>query len=63
MSTNAATHTTLMPGTAFPSIMLDVVGGEKQNVSKPAEGKNQLLVFYRGAFCPFCKSEVSLPTL
>jgi hypothetical protein len=42
----------LVPGSAFPSTKVSLVGGGETDLA--AAGKYKLVVVFRGAFCPFC---------
>eukprot|EP00960_Hanusia_phi_P011718 341815-Hanusia_phi.AAC.7 len=48
-----STHSTIAPGSAFPSVTLPKVGGGE--VTFPYKNTETLVVVYRGNFCPFCQ--------
>lgn len=48
----------LLPGSHFPRISLKDTTGEDLDLSANGEHP-KLVVFYRGAFCPFCESHLT----
>lgn len=45
----------LTAGSAMPTITLSKVGGGTATIGRPAAGRWQLVVVYRGKHCPICK--------
>lgn len=52
-----ATHKVLAPGTTFPSLTVPQVRGGELAIVPP--GKETLVVFYRGEFCPICQATLT----
>lgn len=48
----------LNTGDTFPDIDLHQVGGETVNVSDHLRGKFGIVLFNRGAWCPFCNAQL-----
>jgi peroxiredoxin len=49
----------LHPGDPFPRLMMNVPGGEKLTVPAAFAGDFATVLFYRGAWCPYCNAQLS----
>ena len=49
--------TLLGPGDTFPDLVIDLVGGESITVPEAFDGFGVVL-FHRGAWCPFCNAQL-----
>jgi peroxiredoxin len=48
----------LHPGDPFPEMTLTVVGGETVTVPAIFAGQFGVVLFYRGAWCPYCNAQL-----
>ncbi|MBY0472614.1 redoxin domain-containing protein [bacterium] len=48
----------LQPGTTVPDVSFRTFDGEKKNLPELVKGKNTVLVFYRGGWCPYCDRQL-----
>lgn len=44
----------VIPGSVFPTISLPNVNGDGKISLNSENGRDKLIVVYRGQFCPFC---------
>ncbi|HWG11663.1 MAG TPA: redoxin domain-containing protein [Streptosporangiaceae bacterium] len=51
--------TLLKPGDPFPWLTMDVLGGETLTVPEAFTGDFATVLFYRGAWCPYCNAQLS----
>src|ERR1700742_2521906 len=49
----------LQPGDAFPQLTVNVLGGETLAVPDAFAGAFGVVLFYRGAWCPYCNAQLS----
>jgi peroxiredoxin len=49
----------LSNGDTFPSLTLDVVGGEPLSLPDDLAGSFGVVLFYRGAWCPYCNAQLA----
>ena len=49
----------LQPGDAFPQLTVNVLGGETLAVPDAFAGAFATVLFYRGAWCPYCNAQLS----
>ena len=49
----------LHPGDAFPRLTVNVLGGEALTVPDAFAGAFATVLFYRGAWCPYCNAQLS----
>lgn len=50
--------TLLQPGDTFPHLELDLVGGERLRLPDALSGMYGVVLFNRGAWCPFCNAQL-----
>jgi len=48
----------LGPGDTFPDLMLTVPGGKPVTVPETSAGQFGVVLFYRGAWCPYCNAQL-----
>ena len=48
----------LNPGDPFPQLTMNVVGGETLTVPDALAGDFAAVLFYRGAWCPYCNAQL-----
>ncbi len=48
----------LHPGDTFPELMLTVPGGTTVTVPEAFAGQFGVVLFYRGAWCPYCNAQL-----
>ena len=48
----------LSPGDAFPQLSLNVPGGQAVHVPEAFAGHYGVLLFNRGAWCPYCNAQL-----
>lgn len=48
----------LSPGDEFPSLTLQLVGGDKLEVPNELAGDYGVVLFYRGSWCPYCNAQL-----
>ena len=48
----------LHPGDAFPELTLTVPGGKTVTVPETFAGQFGVVLFYRGAWCPYCNAQL-----
>ena len=48
----------LSAGTAFPALALTLPGGEPLNVPDAFAGQVGVVLFFRGAWCPYCNAQL-----
>ena len=48
----------LHPGDAFPELTLTVPGGKTVTVPEAFAGKFGVVLFFRGAWCPYCNAQL-----
>jgi peroxiredoxin len=53
------THTRLQNGDRFPDLSIRAVGGGEIVLPRDVEGFYSVILFYRGAWCPYCKAQLS----
>jgi peroxiredoxin len=49
----------LHPGDPFPRLVMNVPGGEELTVPAAFAGDFATVLFYRGAWCPYCNAQLS----
>lgn len=49
----------LHPGTPFPTLTLDLAGGERLQLPAATAGSFTVVLLYRGAWCPYCKAQLT----
>jgi peroxiredoxin/GNAT superfamily N-acetyltransferase len=52
-------HTRLQNGDRFPDLSIPVVGGGTLVLPRDLEGSYSVILFYRGAWCPYCKAQLA----
>ncbi len=45
-------------GDVFPDLKLTLLGGEEIHTTKPTEHAWNVILFYRGSWCPFCAAQL-----
>lgn len=50
--------TLLGPGDTFPNLSVQLVGGEKLDLPDALAGRFGVVLFNRGAWCPFCTAQL-----
>ncbi len=50
--------TLLHPGDTFPTLDLHLAGGETIAIPEALHGKYGVVLFHRGAWCPFCNAQL-----
>ncbi|CAN5642886.1 redoxin domain-containing protein [soil metagenome] len=50
--------TLLGPGDTFPNLSVQLVGGEKLDLPDALAGRFGVVLFNRGAWCPFCSAQL-----
>ncbi|MGW5361133.1 peroxiredoxin family protein [Actinopolymorpha pittospori] len=50
--------TLLHPGSAFPDLRLDLVGGGTVSVRDELAGHFGVVLIYRGSWCPYCNAQL-----
>ena len=48
----------LHPGDTFPELTLTVPGGKTETVPETFAGQFGVVLFYRGAWCPYCNAQL-----
>ena len=48
----------LHPGDLFPELSLIVPGGDSLRVPETFDGRFGVMLFYRGAWCPYCNAQL-----
>ena len=48
----------LSPGDEFPSLTLQLVGGDKLELPNELAGDYGVVLFYRGSWCPYCNAQL-----
>ena len=51
--------TRLQNGDRFPDLSIRTVGGNELGVPRDIEGSYTVILFYRGAWCPYCKAQLA----
>jgi peroxiredoxin len=49
----------LNPGDSFPRLTMNVLGGETLTIPDAFAGDFATVLFYRGAWCPYCNAQLS----
>ena len=49
----------LNPGESFPRLTMNVLGGETLTIPDAFAGDFATVLFYRGAWCPYCNAQLS----
>ena len=52
-------HTRLQNGDRFPDLSIRTVGGGEMVLPRDVEGSYSVILFYRGAWCPYCKAQLA----
>jgi peroxiredoxin len=52
-------HTQLQNGDRFPDLSIRTIGGGEMVLPRDVEGSYSVILFYRGAWCPYCKSQLA----
>lgn len=50
--------TLLQPGDSFPTLKIDLVGGGTFEIPGDLAGSFGVVLFYRGAWCPYCNAQL-----
>ncbi|WP_433296925.1 peroxiredoxin family protein [Pseudonocardia sp. CA-142604] len=50
--------TLLKPGDKFPSLSVEVAGGGTLQLPDALSGRNGVVLFYRGSWCPYCNAQL-----
>jgi peroxiredoxin len=54
------TDTTLLhPGDPFPGLIVNLPGGRTVHLPSDLAGRFGVVLFYRGAWCPYCNAQLS----
>ena len=53
------TNTRLQNGDRFPDLSIKTVGGGQMVLPRDVEGFYSVILFYRGAWCPYCKAQLA----
>jgi peroxiredoxin len=53
------TDKTLHPGDAFPGLIVNLPGGRTVHLPGDLAGRFGVVLFYRGAWCPYCNAQLS----
>ncbi|KOV71354.1 MULTISPECIES: peroxiredoxin family protein [unclassified Streptomyces] len=48
----------LNTGAVFPSLTVNVVGGDTLNIPEALAGSFGVVLFYRGSWCPYCTAQL-----
>ncbi|HET9833178.1 MAG TPA: peroxiredoxin family protein [Vicinamibacterales bacterium] len=51
--------TRLQNGECFPELSVHTVGGNQLTLPRDVEGSYMVILFYRGAWCPYCKAQLA----
>ncbi len=49
----------LQNGDRFPDLSIQTVGGNQMSLPRDVEGSYAVILFYRGAWCPYCKAQLA----
>jgi peroxiredoxin len=49
----------LQNGDRFPDLSISIVGGGQVVLPRDVEGLYSVILFYRGAWCPYCKAQLA----
>ena len=52
-------NTRLQNGDRFPDLSISIVGGGQVVLPRDVEGLYSVILFYRGAWCPYCKAQLA----
>ena len=52
-------HTRLQNGDRFPDLLVPTVRGGEMALPRDVEGFYSVILFYRGAWCPYCKAQLA----
>src|SRR5512138_376416 len=52
-------NTRLQNGDRFPDLSIPTVGGGQMVLPRDLEGFYSVILFYRGAWCPYCKAQLA----
>ena len=52
-------NTRLQNGDRFPDLSISLVGGGQVVLPRDVEGLYSVILFYRGAWCPYCKAQLA----
>ena len=52
-------NTRLQNGDRFPDLSITTVGGGQLVLPRDVEGFYSVILFYRGACCPYCKAQLA----
>jgi peroxiredoxin len=52
-------NTRLQNGDRFPDLSIRTVGGKQLSLPRDLEGFYAVILFYRGAWCPYCKAQLA----
>ena len=52
-------HSRLQNGDRFPDLSISTVGGGETLLPRDLEGSYSVILFYRGAWCPYCRAQLA----
>jgi peroxiredoxin len=52
-------HSRLQNGDRFPQLSIPTVGGGEMLLPRDVEGSYSVILFYRGAWCPYCRAQLA----
>ena len=52
-------HSKLRNGERFPALSIPLVGGGEMVLPRDVEGSYSVILFYRGAWCPYCRAQLA----
>ena len=52
-------HTRLQNGDRFPDLSIRTVGGGEIALPRDVDGSYSVILFYRGAWCPYCNAQLA----
>jgi peroxiredoxin len=52
-------HSRLQNGDCFPRLSIQTVGGGRMVLPRDVEGSYSVVLFYRGAWCPYCRAQLA----
>jgi peroxiredoxin len=56
---NTLLHSRLQNGVRFPNLSTAAVGGGEMLLPSDVEGSYAVILFYRGAWCPYCRAQLA----
>ena len=52
-------HSRLQNGDRFPDLSVSTIGGGQMALPRDVEGSYSVILFYRGAWCPYCCAQLA----